>query len=115
MTEVDQSFEMWAGNDIDLNFSIVDSTGSPVDLTTATTLEWVLHADVQDGNPLIQKSIGSGITITNPGGGQFTITLLPADTATLSGNYYHECELNMGGKDNTLFTGAAKINPTAIS
>jgi hypothetical protein len=42
--------------------------------------------------------------------------LVPADTADLSGKYYHECEIkDVSGKTKTVFWGTGRINADKVN
>ena len=62
------------------------------------------------GDIILTKTTSSGITITNPTGGIFRITLSDTDTASLLGQYNHEGEFtDTIGNISTLFTGYFKV------
>jgi hypothetical protein len=75
MTE--QEFEMTAGDDKILQLTITES-GSPANLT-GCTIRWVM-ARGYGWPPVLEKSTGAGITITNAAGGVFQVSLAAADT-----------------------------------
>lgn len=112
-----QDFEMWAGDTKALTVAVVDSNGDPIlqaDLELYTIL-WVLSTAV-DAAPTISKSngVGGGITVT--GDGEFTIALVPANTAALSGTYYHEASVeDAGGQISTVLIGKCQINKSGIT
>jgi hypothetical protein len=76
-------------------------------------------ASAKGSNIYLQKTVGSGLTITNPGAGQewdLVITLVKADTENLrAGSYYHELEITIGGRDTTVCTGPFVLNQTLIT
>ncbi len=62
-------------------------TGLPENLTNGTlkfTAKWDLID--ADGSAVFQKTIGSGITVTNASQGQANIVISPTDTSTLPFN-----------------------------
>lgn len=85
--------------------------GAAVDLTSAT-ITW----RVKEGSTTkFSKTVGSGITLTSPTTGRFTITLATGDTSGLSGQYEHECRATLSdGTITTLFTGRLVVQPTLI-
>ena len=104
-----QNFEMHAGDDQDLAFTVKDEAGSAVDIT-GFTIAWRLATHVT-APMLVSKATGGGITITDAVQGEFTVALAAADTAGLAGVYYHEAELTDGGGDiSTIATGHVTLH-----
>lgn len=71
------------GDDVTLDIFLTDK-GQPVDLTGAQ-LWWTAkrrHIDL-DSLAVIQKTLGAGITITQPTQGKAEVALVPNDTAAL--------------------------------
>ena len=96
----------FSGDSIILKFNAVDEYGDVINLTGAT-LKWQL-AQNATATPLLTKTVGAGITVTNASGGLFEVRLSFFETRTLSpGNFYHEVELTTSGGDKyTIFNGA---------
>jgi len=98
MTSEDQNFELYAGESKVLTVTVKDAAGALIDLT-GSTIEWIVKRAEDDAAGLITKTtvpITGGITLSNQttNKGEFTITLLPADTLSLGGaSYYHEAEV----------------------
>jgi len=103
---VNQDFEMWAGDDIHLVFTIRGTTGE--DLQYASKIKWALSRSVR-GPKLIDKE-GTGI------GNQVIIEIASEDTEDLRpGRYYHELEItDFEGRVSTAAIGSARIWPTLI-
>ena len=113
MTKQSQDFLMWSGDDKTITVTVYDNDDVVVDITGAT-ITWELSQNV-DSTALISKTVGSGITLSDPTNGIFTIALDPADTASLSGRYYHEAEItDAAGDVSTALVGHATINTDAI-
>lgn len=91
MTKQNQDFVMWAGDNKLIDVTVVDGDGVAVDITGAT-IKWVLAKTAGD-SALVTKTTGDGITITDAAAGKFRVTLVPADTESLAGVYYHEAEV----------------------
>lgn len=112
MTEENQDFEQWEGETKTLNVTEKDNTDiSGQDIT------WIL-ADEQGESPVLTKDNNSngGVTITDGANGEFEITLEPADTDGISGNFYHECRLSDGaGTESVLFSGEAFIEVSSTN
>lgn len=114
MAAIDQNFELWSGNHATLTIPVLNAAGAVVPITGAA-IKWVLSKAV-DSAALVTKTVGAGVTITNGAGGIFTVALLPADTSSLWGIYYHEAEVTDGsGNIVTVLTGQADIQPTRAS
>ena len=114
MTETGQNFTMWSGDTKVLEVTITDSDGAAVDLTGAT-ISYVLQRNVNSAAATISKTTDDGISITDASGGVFQITLDASDTASLSGSYYHECQItDASGNASTVFTGTVTMKDDAI-
>lgn len=89
---------------------------SPYDLASCTL--WFTaknkYTDL-DVDAVFQKTIGDGITVTNPTQGLFTVSVLPADTADVSRVktiLYWDLQLkDADGKIFTIASGNLIINP----
>lgn len=113
MTRKNQYFSMVAGDDQDLVVTVKNEAGVVVDIT-GSTIKWAMKKTV-NGQAQVSKTTTSGITLTTPSSGVFTISLGSVDTQTLSGRYYHEAELtNNIGKKKTIMTGFANIEPSGV-
>ena len=77
--------------------SPIVSPAPALDLSLATTITWVL-ARAQGRTPILTKTNGSpaGITVINAVNGRINIQIDNADTAGLSGTYYHELQIEPG-------------------
>lgn len=108
-----QDFEMFSGEQKELAIAITDDAGAAVDLT-GVTVRWSLARTARSA-PLIEKVTGDGIVVTDAAGGACTVTLVPADTEALEGDYYHEAEVTDGaGRPTTVLHGRARIKPNLI-
>lgn len=91
-----------------LRITIKDDDDVAVDIAGADIKLWI--AESVQGPALIEKSNGSGITITDATSGQFEVTLESADTENLEGKYYFECEITDAlGNISTPIKGTMKI------
>lgn len=113
MTQIDQNVVMWQGDDHQIDFTVTDSAGAAVNIASASAIQWVLAAS-DTSAALVSKSLVSGIGITNGPAGQFRVTLVPADTTALAGNYYHEARVTISGVTSTVAVGEFVIHPTVL-
>ena len=94
----------------------LDPDGDPVDLTGYEIRMQVrsTYAD-QDGSntPLVDLSIGSGVTVTSAVGGTFRLTIDRDDSVALPpGNWVYDMEIeSAGGQVTRLFYGRALVRP----
>lgn len=106
MTAINQNFEMYAGDTKNIIIAVTDASGMALDLTAAT-VRWILKPPQPNAAIAISKS-SPEIAIDID---RITIKLLPKDTETLFGNFYHEAELtDQIGNVSTIMVGTAKIN-----
>lgn len=98
-----------AGDDVTLVFTVVDSAGAAVDLSSST-IRWGLFAS-PGYQPATTASVskasgGSGIDTTSAASGIVKVSIDSADTTDLDpGKYYQELEAVDGGEVSTLATG----------
>ena len=112
-------FEMHQGDTKRLLIAVKDPAGVAISLVAATSVKWWVAKKVTSTARLLEKSEGSGITVTNAAGGLLTITIDPDDTEAVSGDYYHELEvIDSAGDIGTVLRGTMSIaralvtNPT---
>ena len=103
-------FEMHQGDTKRLAVSVKDPAGAAVSLIAAESIKWWVARRVTSTTRLLEKSVGSGITVTNAAGGLLTISINPDDTKTVSGDYYHELEvIDAAGDIGTVLRGTMTI------
>lgn len=110
MTQANQNLTLYQQETRNILCEFRDENGALVDLGSAT-ITWVARSTTGTANAL-SKTVGAGISVT--GTGTFTITLSQADTASLSGTYYHECVVEIGADRDTIFTGTINVHPSLI-
>lgn len=100
---IPQDFSMRSGDDEIIRFQIFGTDGEIVEIT-GSSITWACARRNQTP-VLIQKTVGSGITITDGANGICEVSLAQADTATFVGEYYHELEVvdNTGNKSTAAF------------
>lgn len=110
-----ENFEVEAGDDVVLNFSVSAPSGTTLD---GAEVKWWAsreRADEPDGEPVLEKSVGDGIVITNTALRTFAVTLTAEDTEGLSGRFYHEAEVtDSEGKKSTVTKGVMTVKKTLI-
>jgi hypothetical protein len=91
--------------------------GSLLDLTDSLAL-FALFTAEPDLDPtateIFQKTIGDGITLTDPEAGILTIQIVGWDTDGLFGDFYYELELNVGGVKHTELYGTIRLREGAL-
>lgn len=98
------------GDDIVFTMTVRDRNGSAVDITGFSAIEYRLARFSSSDEALISKSLGSGVAISDGPSGQATVTLDPADTQNLVGDYYHNAiATDSAGKDQTVFVGVLTV------
>ena len=101
-----------AGDSESIVVTVLDETGAAVDLTGASG-EYAIKTDVRAAtNLLLLTSATNAIVFLS---NVATITLAPANTASLAGRYYHEFEVTLAdARVFTPFVGWITINPTGV-
>ena|SRR4030065_80606 len=108
MTMTGQNAEVYQGDYRVLEVTVLDENDQPLDIN-GCDLTWVVYK-LSTSVISLTKTIGSGIELTVPSGGIFEITIEPADTVNLLGNYNHECELtDSSSHPFTILTGYFKV------
>lgn len=101
MTTVNQNFNIYAGNTKKIIVTVKDDNDVALNLTNSS-IKW--------GYSDVLKTTSSGISLSNPTGGEFTITLNPTDTQNKNGTFTHSCELTDAiGNVTTILIGSITI------
>lgn len=110
-----QDVDMIAGDTRNLNITVYDEDNGGNKNIANATIKWVLYDEAAE-SAVLTKTLASGITITSGLLGQFTVSLTPANTVSLTpGVYYHEVEvIDETGNVSTVLTGHITINPTRV-
>jgi len=95
MASTEQNFEMWQGEVKTITVTVLKQDGTAKDLTSAVAIVWEASTSVGAVLPSLTKSVGSGISISNPAtSGIFVVALTHDDTHLLTpGVYYHEARV----------------------
>jgi len=97
---------------------VTDRDRTPQNLTSATATYAVYDLDPDTGVAVtqqFQKTVGSGIALTDTSAGLLTVTVLGSNTASLGGDYFHELELTIGSTIQTVFFGTLRLRIDAIT
>lgn len=117
-TEVD--IQIHRGDDRNITGTIVDETGTPVNIAGAT-MTWVVTAidlNITPSQPkkgvtpvFAAKTVGSGITIVSAVDGTISIALASADTVGLTApkEYYHELQMVLSSLTTTVMYGKFEL------
>jgi hypothetical protein len=119
MTDIAQNLSVYVQNDTDILYDLSPDADA-INLEFVESLTWTAYPQkmgVPDMTmPLITKTVGTGIEITDPLLMQFTVTLAGGDTDGLAGNYYYDIRLvaNHGQLTTTTVGLMTVIDPAAI-
>ena len=76
---------------------------------TGFAIQFSLKLTVEDSD-LITKTVGSGITLTDPTNGVLTVTIDDTDTTSLSpGNYVYSLKRTDAGNETTFAIGTITL------
>ncbi len=117
MTRENQDVTMLSGDSKTLTVTVDDGATPPVaiDITGYTVWWWASRLSSSGkfaATATLQKDNagGGGVAITDAANGKFQVTLAPADTAALAGDFYHEAQVRDGaGNISTVLTGKLTI------
>jgi hypothetical protein len=110
---------IFQGDHVDAEVTVLNRLNQPVSLPTGTVgaVEYQIRESDKAAAFLVKKEVGDGITVRSQVGsdvGVFDLVILPADTAPLVGDLYHECVVTIGGKPRTIFYGEFPVNVSPI-
>lgn len=104
---------IYQGDSDRLEFRLLDSNGAPEDLTNVT-LKWGLSDPDEIDTPILEKTEGSGITVTDAAEGRCYVTISAGDLDT-PGTYTHELEgAHASGATYTYGQGTLIVRPTVF-
>lgn len=116
MTATNQNATVYAGDYLEIEVPVLDPSGGTIS-PAGMTARYKVGKNSASTEALISKDSGGGIVITTVDGTMFlTITLDPADTASLPPrSYYHEVEVtDIGGRPFTVMIGHLEVVGTLI-
>jgi hypothetical protein len=101
------NISVYQGEDV-----VLTVTMSPATAISGWTLQFTLRTQYGDPTALVTKTIGSGIAITDPVNGIFTVSLASADTADLGLRaYVYDIQRIDSGARTVLTIGNLTILP----
>ena len=107
-----QQLTMYRGNTMVFDFAITVG-GNPVDLTDAG-LWFTAKTSPTSTAAVFQKTLGQGITVTDPASGIGLIQLAPSDTSGLASRQaqlYFDLEVELAGTVHTVAAGRLVVEP----
>ena len=115
MADTGQDVTIYGGSTVAIDLTLFAADGTPLDIT-GSTLEWgMAPKGAVDATVTKTTANSAQIQVTNAAGGLATVHLLPADTATLVGEYRHELRItDAGGNIETLLTGTLTIRTSIL-
>lgn len=117
------SANVFQGEDKQLQFNVVDSAGSPINLVTeGYTLAWFLFTQAGPSGSVLISKAHAGFTISDGAGTNDRATVAIADTDTISadgssvlvaaGTYWHELWKVNEGDEQMLAFGDFVLRPS---
>ncbi len=108
---------MQQGDSLVVAIALVDSDDVAITLAGGTLRFGMAHSPNAGASLITKSSPASGIVIDDAPNGLATLTVLPADTASLpSGRYYYELQFDDAASQKTTFQyGRLDIRPQLIT
>lgn len=118
MTDTNQTFITYTGDDQRPRFTIYKDVGNtlPLDISGSQEIVFLAQRDATSTPVVIKRLTTNGIVLTTDGeDGQFDVILAPADTAALSGFYFILARIiDAIGEVSTVSTGRWQVGPTPM-
>lgn len=112
--------DVFSGNTKRIIVTVKDASGTVVNVSSLSAANFAI-AEAPAGRsdyvptPIFTKTLLDGIAITDGLNGILTVTLSPADTEGLEGDYIYEMELvESTGDVSTILSDVLQIRPTII-
>lgn len=100
---------IFRGDSSVLNVTVTNIVGAAFDLTGTTEITFTMR-QLETGAMLLQKTLGTGVTITPPvTAGIFTVAIAPADTESLAGVKIYDIEVEIAGEVYTVVKATVTI------
>lgn len=109
-TATEFDFEMHQGDTKRIVVTVKTPAGVVISLIGAQSIKWWVAKKVTSTTRLLEKAVGTGITVTDALHGVLQITISPNDTKTVSGPFYHELEVvDSTGDIGTVLRGTMTV------
>lgn len=95
---------MYSGDSLVLKFTAYEADKVTRLNLAAVDLIWQISKNVKS-QPLLAKSTGNGIVVTDPTNGLFEVYVSHTETKLWLGDYYHEVKIVSGGLVSTIYSG----------
>lgn len=111
MATFNQDFITFAGDAVSPIFTVQNSAGAAVDISTVSQISWSAQRNLDDTAALTKtKSAGQITFVTNGTDGKFQVALTVNDTKGLSGWYEHTASItDAGGNVTTVAIGRMNV------
>src|SRR5882672_4101952 len=108
-----QDFVTYQGDAPKPIFTVRDSAGAIVDISTVTEIEWTCRRMDDDVAALTKlKSAGAITFVTNGTDGKFQVAITIANTTGLNGFYKHQARItDSAGNPTTVSAGRMQVGP----
>lgn len=112
-----QDLRMRWGDESAWAVTVTDTAGAPVDITGCTMRFSAKRSrrDV-DASAVFSKTVGSGITLSDPQNGVATVALSDSDTSGLAPGRSHlltfDWRITLGGQTQTIAYGSLLVEPS---
>lgn len=101
--------EVFRGDSSVLNVTVTNSVGAAFDLTGTTEITFTMR-QLETGAILLQKTLGTGVTITPPvTAGIFTVVIAAGDTDLIEGTQIYDMEIEISGEVYTVVKATVTI------
>lgn len=116
MTALAQNFTAYTGDAAIPVFTVVDQTGAPLDISTASDIRWNAARTTTSAAVLSKtKAAGQIAFVTDGTDGQFQVTILGTDTAVLAGVYLQQALIiDALGNQSTVALGQMTIGRAPV-
>ena len=106
MARINQDFELFAGEDKQINFEIKDENDQSVDLEGSEAVWVCVRLSAENQYLIIKRVSTGGISIE---GNIYQVILTDVDTDHLNGKYRHELRMVKEGLESVLAIGQLQI------
>jgi len=107
-------FSMHSGDDLVLEVTVKDAAGTVVDISGASGTFGIGKLD-SSGNPKGSSLAAPAVAITDGAAGKLSVTIVPANTESLAGDYWHELQLtDAATKISTVLYGTLTVQKDLV-